>query len=546
MKHIFYILMAIILMAGCEKGFLDINEDPNNPTTAPNNLLLPGIQVELGRWMSLGDGLGSIATVYSHQGTTREHWDDYGVLGNSYYNEQNWFRLYRMLSNIELMIEQGEERDERIYAGIAKILKAYTYSIMVDVWADVPFSEAVNLGVNPTPKFDDGKEIYKTLFDILQEAIADLNNQDAANILKPEGEDIIYGGNVEKWIRLANTLQLKMYNQVRKTDLYDGSAVTALIESDMLLESHDQSMMVFFGTSNAPENRHPAFVQEYEGGQIGLMISPWLYEIMMGMNPDIFTELEDPRVPYYFYNQLLEGDVPQNATDYLHDSKFGRFISIWFGSIGPNRDFDQRVSATMLGIYPAGGRYSNPDDVERPEGRGNTATGAVPQRLITYVDRLYIEAELVQLGLVNGDAAEILEKALEESFIQVDYCIADAIHSSQENEVPYLDPSQNEEVEAYISRVMSFFNAADDNRKLEIIMTQKWLSGFGAPIDQYSDYRRTGFPVLHDPNTDGNPNTQSLRNYTLSFPWSNEELTLNPNAPDQKNSGAYRVFWDVE
>jgi hypothetical protein len=544
MKRILIMILPLIILAGCEKDLLDINKDPNNPTVAPNKLLLPGIQVELARWMSVGDGVGTIATVYSHQGTTREHWDDYGVLGNSYYNQQNWLRLYRMLSNVELMIKQGEEKEELIFAGVAKILKAYTYSIMVDLWGDVPFSEAIDLGRYPTPKFDKGEEIYPVLFNLLNEAIADLNNRDAANVLRPGGEDLMYGGNVEKWIRLANTLKLKMYTQVRNTGMWDGAAVQQLLADNKLINAHDQGMMVSFGSSNAPENRHPAFVADYEGGQIGLMTSPWMYEIMMGMNPGIFTGIQDPRVPYYVYNQLLAGEEPQNPAEYVHDSEYGRFVSIWFGSIGPNRDFDQRVSASMLGIYPAGGRFSNPDDGERPEGRGGSATGAVPQRLLTYADRLYLEAELVHLGLATGNVAEILKKAMEESFRQVDHCVAGAVHSSQAGKVPSLDPENNAEVESYINSVMDLFNAAGNDHKMEIIMTQKWLSSVGSPVDQYNDYRRTGFPVLHDPNNDDNPHTQSLRNYAYSFPWSNEELTLNPNAPEQKNPTTFRVFWN--
>ena len=548
MKKLFLILLAFIMLAGCEKDYLDINRDPNNPTVAPNNQLLPGIQVELARWVSIGDGLGTIATVYSHQGTTREHWDDYGVLGTSFYNQTNWARLYTMLTNVELMITQGEENDELIYAGIAKTLKAFAYSTMVDIWGDIPFSQANNIGEFSQPEFDNGRDIYVSLLQLLDDAVADLENEESENILAPGGEDFIYNGDVERWIRFANTLKLKLYVQVRKTDLYNANEVSALLAGDMLMESHDDSFMLFFGTSNAPENRHPAFVQDYEGGQIGLYSSPWFYEIMMGLNDNIFSGIIDPRVPYYFYNQLLAGEETQNPAEYLHDSEYGRFVSIWFGSIGPNSGFDQRISATMLGIYQAGGRYSNPDDTsaERLEGRGASGTGAVPERMLTYVDRLYLEAELIQLGMADGNIEELLEKALEESFIQVDVAIANAVHSTQDGDVPDLERSGNDDVDDYITTIMNRFAAADAEGKFEIIMTQKWISSAGAPISQYTDYRRTGYPVIHDPNTDDNIDTQRLRNYVLSFPWSNNELTLNPNAPEQKNASTYAVFWDVD
>ncbi len=95
-------------------------------------------------------------------------------------------------------------------------------------------------------------------------------------------------------------------------------------------------------------------------------------------------------------------------------------------------------------------------------------------------------------------------------------------------------------------------------------MTQKWLSSVGSSVDQYTDYRRTGYPVLFDPSNpamapggrvqpplDGNPfvNPQLSVPVTLSvlypqsLPWSQAELDLNGNAPAQKLPGTYKIFW---
>jgi hypothetical protein len=206
------------------------------------------------------------------------------------------------------------------------------------------------------------------------------------------------------------------------------------------------------------------------------------------------------------------------------------------------------LSATMLGIYPVGGRFSNPADnaAQRLEGRPANATGAVPERMLTYVDRLYLEAELMHVG-GTPDAA-LLETALVQSFGQVNYAIQNARHSTQPVAVvPLLTRVANNAVDTYITSIMNRYAAADAEGKFEILMTQKWISSFGSAINQYNDYRRTGYPVLHDPNTDGSNNTQRLRNYAVSFPWSNEELTLNPNSPAaQKDPQTFKVFWDVD
>ena len=86
-------------------------------------------------------------------------------------------------------------------------------------------------------------------------------------------------------------------------------------------------------------------------------------------------------------------------------------------------------------------------------------------------------------------------------------------------------------------------------------MTQKWIAGFGTTVDLFTDYRRTGYPVMYDPNTDilvlgpadHETYTSTSRDYPKSLPWPDAEINLNLNAPSQKNisTDAARVFWDV-
>src|SRR5690606_23249042 len=120
----------------------------------------------------------------------------------------------------------------------------------------------------------------------------------------------------------------------------------------------------------------------------------------------------------------------------------------------------------------------------------NSGTGAAPYRFITYADRLYLEAELIQEGIVAGDAKATLKAAMLESFYQIDYTIANYVKPSQT--VPEtFDEDPASPMMKYIDEILLNFDAASANRKLEIIMTQKWLSSIGSAIDQYTDYRRT-------------------------------------------------------
>ena len=101
------------------------------------------------------------------------------------------------------------------------------------------------------------------------------------------------------------------------------------------------------------------------------------------------------------------------------------------------------------------------------------------------------------------------------------------------------------DIETYINSILTLYDAEDNEGKLEHILTQKWIASFGYAIDIYNDYRRTGYPVLHDGNTDNLNVTVRTREYALTFPWVSAMLEVNPNAPSQKETATYRVFWDV-
>jgi len=554
MTKYYKILLAIlILMAGCTKDFLDINEDPNYPTSAPLGQLLTNVEVDLAGSLSIRYGFSNFAAVYMHQISMREDPDQYGVSGPSYYTNNPWDNMYTgPLQDIELMIKTGDEGGNLIYSGIARILKAYAFSLLVDIYGDVPFSEAnKQTDGNPYPKYDAGNTIYPELFNLLDDAITNLSDATATNLFVPGDDDLIYGGNEAKWIRLANTIKLKLYTQIRLVD--DVSAeVNALITAGNLIGA-TESFELPYGTSKSPDNRNPG-VLEYEAGQKGFYISPWFYRLMKGDNSALFFGILDPRIPYYFYKQLKPGQATRegNPTEY----RDGGFVSIYFGSIGPNRDHSTDGSMTLMGMYPVGGRYDQGDGTRVT---GNSCTGAAPYRFLTYADRLYLQAELVNVGLVAGDARALLNSAMAASMSQVDRVVT-ATKTTQT--VPKLATAAA--ATAYIDNILAAYDAATTAGKLEIIMTQKWIQSFGSNVDQWTDYRRTGYPVVFDPrNTTqapggfvtspegpnlGDPATQipvqRVNEIPLSLPWGQDDLSLNPNAPAQKNAATFKVFWD--
>lgn len=541
MKYkILVLLTAIALLTSCGKDWLDINNDPNQPDKPYITLLLPGIQYDISDYLSSGYmNLGYITGVYVHQISSRESIDQYGIAPDD--AEGYWELLYsRPLTDLDLVIEVGTENDYMKYVGIAKVLKAYVYSQMVDIWGDIPYSEVNNIDII-APVFDDDAAIYAELFDMIDEGIAAMQNTASENLFEPGLDDLIYNGDMSKWIKAANTLKLKLYNQVRETTLWDAAAVNTLLAGD-LIEAGDDFMM-YFGTTNNPENRNPAMADEYSGSQISTYLSPWFFEIMNGENPDILNGTVDPRIPYYFCNQYRAGGT-ENPPEYMN----GDFVSIYFGGTGPNGDHAGRSTFTMIGFYPAGGRYD--DGVGVGTLGGDDALGNAPMRFITYPDRLFIEAELAaEEGINAANQRTLFEDAVRASFDLIDQIIAG---TGDGGAVPFSGLATDE---TYITNVMTEYDAATAEEQFEMIMTQKWIQSFGSNVDSYTDYRRTGYPVMFDPNTDptdGGPDgsgpvpSQCTRGYPVSFPWPNSELDLNANAPDQKIITSTRVFWDID
>jgi hypothetical protein len=559
---------AIVILSLCStfilscSDYLDVDKDTDYPTTAPLNLLLTNVEINTALLGDFNNNTGRLLSTYTHQMTSREEEDQYGIKVGNISMNNDWDAIYLALTDIETIIKKGTDTDNMVYVGIAQMQKAYIMSYAVDLWGDVPYSEATQLATSGiiNPKFDNQKEIYSQVFALIETAKVNLASNSGTEI--PSDDDLYYGGDTDKWIKFANTFKLKLYNQTRLITDFDQAGFDALIaENNFFTSNADDFQFNHYDVISPSNERNQLFVEAYQSTQFGSYQSPWLYEILKGVNPNILTGNPDPRMRYYFYNQLKAGEFPPDqgnaatgnpGADYW-DKSTG-FFSIRFGSTGPDRDKSAENSYTYPGIFPSGGRYD--DGLGGSVSTLNTGfsgKGKAPRRILTYDEYLYIQAELIHVGKLSGNEATKLQEAITASFAKVDQVVA---NSGTTQTVPVL--SDTAAVNSYINNVITEFNAASSSKKLEIIMTQKWIGTFGDPMDQYTDYRRTGYPVLANPigtspeyqlnNADGFPlqDSQTVQNnpFQVSFYWPQSELNSNANAPAQKNPATYKIFWD--
>jgi hypothetical protein len=190
--------------------------------------------------------------------------------------------------NAKIMMDKAEKEESPHFGGVAKVLMAYLLGVTTDHWGDIPYSDAFRGGEgDPTSEYDTQEEIYTAIITLLNEAITDLTN--AESLFSPGAEDLIYGGDLEKWEKTAYALKarfsLHMYERKGNTALND-----ALAAISKAYTSNTDNMRVPFGT--AYNNSNPNY--QYESERAGYYSANSTYI-------NLLDATGDPRKAVYFY-----------------------------------------------------------------------------------------------------------------------------------------------------------------------------------------------------------------------------------------------------
>ncbi|MBR5158670.1 MAG: SusD/RagB family nutrient-binding outer membrane lipoprotein [Bacteroidaceae bacterium] len=559
-NKIFYLLGAGVMafsLTGCD---LDINQDPYAVTDLDVTQLLTCTEYEVAATFSEGYYINAHLESYVQHTTSREV-DNYSLVAGYSTLGNTWEQAYRYaIKNCDELIKQGDAVNDAVYAGIGRVLRAYTYLNMVDLWGDIPYSEANVAGIE-TPKADASKDIYNDLLVVINQAIANFKDTQAANPLLIGANDLFYGGDAAKWLKAANTLKLKLLVQCRKAKAEITGWQTeldALLAEDNFIGDGEDLQFPHSATKTPTDERKFGFVDEYEGGQKSVWINPWFYEVLNGktynfkQNP--LAGVVDPRVPYYYVNQLTATSNASNQTDY----RDGAFVSIFTGSNSGYTSNSQESSMTCIGIYPVGGKF---DDGLGGTIGASSGNGIAPDKMLQAYSVPFMKAELVLTEGVTGDAKALLEAGIRASITHVN-----AVSKASNPAVPAI-------TETAIAGLMlgvnnAYDNAATNDKKLEIVMTEKWIANFFNSVEAYSDIRRTGYPVLFKGNADRKiytPYDQTIAasplpeplaydcSVILDYPrimWYPESETqlnkANINNTNRTVSDYTNVFWDVQ
>ncbi|HUS86954.1 MAG TPA: SusD/RagB family nutrient-binding outer membrane lipoprotein [Bacteroidales bacterium] len=306
MKKLLYLpaLVFLLLTMSCEEQ-LDINIDPLAASSADPNAVLPYILVQYSYRHSSEMTMRTL-DVYQHTsytvGSPREGKTSNNTTGNT------WRNLYQQVmgnsARIEADAKEAGPASNNI-AAIAVILKALAFHDATLAWEYVPFTQALNAIDYPTPEFDDQETVLHGIVDYLDEAIALIDAMPATGNFNVTQGDLIYGGDMTKWRKYANSLKLRVLMIIRNKDTSVDAEIIQTLGEPLITSSDDAMLLKYPGT---PDNTHAFFRYLQNAGAT----SNETYNFW-GPSAAIRTLLEgDPRLELWCVDGTLGGYLPSN------------------------------------------------------------------------------------------------------------------------------------------------------------------------------------------------------------------------------------------
>lgn len=384
MKKIFKKLSIIAILGGlvfttsCDSDFEEINTDPDRPTEVSANLQLGSIERTLINRI-YDRFLANEAASNWVQHTSQPVYNDadryFPRLGSI---DNLWIDLYaNVIADADEMYRLGEEEGNPAIQGAALTLKAVAYQTLTDAFGDIPFSEA-NKGLsdgNYTPKYDTQRDVYIGIFQLLDEAIAKFK----AGGTISSGQDLIYGGDINKWIKFATSVKFRAMMRVSDTDLFNAGMIQSMVSSGNLITDVEDNATIIYETKNSP-NRNPFYGVVEDSRQEEWCMGESLVEFMKAAN--------DPRLEVYA-EPNPDGDYVGKPAGYQNPETSG-YPRTYVSNIGSH------YTAAEAPLYFINAAQVNLLIAEAIERFGATGDAA------TYF-QAGVDASLIQNGLEAGD-----------------------------------------------------------------------------------------------------------------------------------------------
>ncbi|MDO4783176.1 MAG: SusD/RagB family nutrient-binding outer membrane lipoprotein [Capnocytophaga felis] len=547
-KKIFWVLGAVLGMSSCIKDFQEVNTNrlyPNDEQAQLDGLASAGLFAELIQApIPTGTGVDPANNYQVVQNMSADNWAGYFSPGRNHWDRglnqtsffvsdgrangtfntlivnvmNQYFKIKGTLHNVEaidgkLIYTEKDEISKTMYA-IAKIVKVLGIHRATDLFGPIPYND-MQPGKQQA-KYDSQELVYKTFLKELDESVTQLNSFGLGNKVL-EGFDPLYQGSVAKWAKLGNSLMLRLAMRVRYADeslarTYVQKAVTSPAG---LIETVDEVAKL---TSNGKFVLHNSLVIMDGYGE--LKMGATIYSYLKGYN--------DPRIGKYFNKGKVKGS--ENLTDDYYAVRSG---------------IDPKTSAE---VYE---NYSTPNILS------DTPTYLFKASEVYF---LLAEAHLANFQS-KGTAQTMYEKGVQLSFLENGLSEEQAqeyLMDEESKPADYNDKKNANYNQPAVSQITKHWNDnANEEEKLERIITQKYLAIFPNGFEAWTEWRRTGYPRMFKvPFNLSNVNAQNVTddgkdNGMRRFPFPRNEFELNnKNVTEAKtflggaDNAATNVWWD--
>lgn len=531
-------LTGLIFSLSCETTDLEITNNPNflSPEQADADFFLNTIQVDFAFLIQkFGNDAAELTRIDYMNGRNYENAYTPNELVNSpRRNISPWRLAYQnILEDIRLMNILATQAEQFNHLAIGQVLQSYLLTTLVDMYGDIPYSEALSGSDNLNPNVDPGEDVYAVALQLLDDAIGNFQKESGAN---PQN-DFFYNGDYDNWIKAANTLKMKIYLTTRLVDASAIGSFNSIVSSGNYIDEVDEDFQFRWGTNEVqPDTRHPWYEDSYTSTGGNRYTSNWLMNTMLNSEGG-----KDPRMAYYFFRQVestpgfgtdpneetLECGLQNPPSHYTGHVFCGVTDGYWGRDHGNDNGIPpDGFLRTLNGVYPAGGRFDDDSFEGTTNGGGNGGNGITPIMLAAWTDFMIAETHL--LASNNNEARASLKSGMTKSFEKVKSFIE---HDDE--------PSETVVTNHRNAILAEYDSATTQENRWNVIFEQYWIALYGNGIDAYNAYRRTGYPTTLQPNIEPNPGgfVRSLP-YPASFVETNSRVSQKPNV-------GVKVFWDT-
>lgn len=495
MKKIIILLAIFITMGSCDNGFEEINVNPTKPTQLDPSTKLTFIQLYTG-------GSSYVAYLFwnvIHLMQNIQHLNNTSYVsflykeGNTHqFFEEQFSNTVKNIVDLEVQLEASDSPTAATDLAIARVQKVLIFSRLTDIYGDIPYSEAGKgfLEGIRFPIYDKQSDIYADMLATLENSAATLSSSAGSSY---GSADLLFGGDVGKWEKFANSLMLRLAMRMVKVDNAAAQAwATKAINGGVMTGNEDIAYTQYENSANdGGPNVNPLTKCFTSRGPTQVKISKTLMDFMKDRN--------DPRV------SVLCSTVDGN-TDF--DLQFGQDIN------DPNR-----------------GNANSKPNINIFGGSGVIIYDA-PFFFQTYAEVELMLAEAAERwGLAGGDVEGHYNAGVTAA---MEYL---ALYGHGVD----ISPAQ---INDYLAA-----NPFVPAQALKMINEQYWVATFGNGLETFSNWKRSGYPELIPADV---ATTLTGGKIPRRLPYPGSEKLNNPDnvaaAIEQQGGDGLltRMWWDKE